>query len=100
MLKLEWGVLVPNRWTIMEQEIYILLKLIDNQQHTQHELHQAKLKLITEWILVQVYEDKIEQSNRLYLVQVYKCIRMNWWIARQGHSKLFQDGVAQVYIRM
>ena len=35
-LKLEWGgVFVPNRWTIMEQEIYILLKLIDNQQHTQ-----------------------------------------------------------------
>ena len=24
------GVLVPNRWTIMEQEIYILLKLIHN----------------------------------------------------------------------
>ena len=26
------------------------LKLIDNQQHTQHEFHQAKLKLSTEWI--------------------------------------------------
>ena len=64
-LKLEWGggVLVPNRWTIMEQEIYILLKLIDNQHHTQHELHTAKLKLSTEWIPVQVYEDRTEQSN-------------------------------------
>ena len=37
----------------MEQEIYILLKLIDDQQHTQHKLHQAKLKLSKEWIPVQ-----------------------------------------------
>ena len=71
------GVLVPSRWTIMEWEIYILLKLIDNKQHTQHELHQAKLKLSTEWIPVQVYEDKTEHSNPLYLVQVCKCIRVN-----------------------
>ena len=41
MLIFEWGVLVPSRWTIMEREIYILLKLTDNQQHNQHELHQA-----------------------------------------------------------
>ena len=80
----------------MEQEIYIFLNLIDNQQHTQHKHHQAKLKLsYTEWIPVQVYEDKTEQSNPLYLVQVYKCIRVNLEvITRQGHSKLFQDGVA------
>ena len=95
------GVLVPNRWTIMEQEIYILLKLIENQQHSQHELHQAKLKFSTEWFPVQVYEDKTEQSNPLYLVQVCKCIKVNFWrSARQTHSKLFQDGVAQVYICM
>ena len=47
----------------------MLLKLIDNQQHTQHELHQAKLKLTTEWIPVQVYEDKTEHTNPLYLVR-------------------------------
>ena len=29
------------------------------------ELHQAKLKLRTEWIPVQVYEDKTEHSNPL-----------------------------------
>ena len=52
----------------MEREIYILLKLIHNQQHTQHKLHQAKLKLSTEWIPVQVFEDKTEHSNQLYLV--------------------------------
>ena len=42
---------------------------------------------------VQVYEDETEP---LYLVQVYKCIVVNL----EGHSKLFQGGVAQVYIRM
>ena len=61
----------------MEWKIYILLKLIDNQQHTQHKLYQAKLKLSAEWIPVQVFEDKTEHSNPLYLVQVYKCIRVN-----------------------
>ena len=55
----------------------MLLKLIDNQQHTQHELHQAKLKLTTEWITVQVYEDKTEHTNPLYIVQVYKFIKVN-----------------------
>lgn len=34
MLILEWGVLVPSRWTVMEQEIYMLLKLITDQPHT------------------------------------------------------------------
>ena len=81
----------------MEQEIYMLLKLIDNQQHTQHKLHQAKQKLSTEWIPVHVYGDKTEHTNLLCLVQVYKCIRV---IARQGHSKILQDGVAQMYICM
>ena len=61
------GVLVPSRWTIMEWESYILLKLIDNQQHTQHKLNQAKLELSAEWIPVQVFEDKTEHSNPLYI---------------------------------
>ena len=56
----------------MEREIYILLKLIDNQQHTQHELHQAKLKLSTEWIPVQVHEDKTEHSNPGSGLQMYQ----------------------------
>ena len=30
-----------------------------------------------EWIPAQVSEDKTEHSNPLYLVQVYKCIRVN-----------------------
>ena len=34
----------------MERGFIYLLKLIDYQQHTQHEFHQAKLKLSTEWI--------------------------------------------------
>ena len=49
-----------------EWEIHILLKLIDNQHPTQHELHQAKLKLNP----VQVYEYKTEHSNPLYLVKL------------------------------
>ena len=85
----------------MEQEIYTLLKLIDNQQHTQHELHQAKLKFSTEWIPVQVYNGKTEQSNPLCLcpgLQMYQS-EVGGLQGRAIASYIFQGGVAQMYIR-
>ena len=78
----------------------LLLKLVDNQQHTQHKFHQAKLKLSTEWIPVQVYDDKTDESNPLMPrsgLQMYqsKFEGLQGWVI-----KLFQGGVTQMYICM
>ena len=59
--------------------INFYLKLIDNQQHTQHEFHRAKLKLSTVWISVLVYKDETE-----HLDQVYKCIVVNFEDCKAG----------------
>ena len=55
------------------------------------------MKLSTEWIPVQVYEDKLtEHSNPLYLVEVYKCIRVNLEDRKAGYSNMYSSVRQQI----
>ena len=99
-LKLEWGVLVPSRWTIMEQEIYILLSwLTINSIHNTNFIKQS-------WNSVQngfefkSTRTKLSKATHYTISRSTNISEWIWRIARQGCSKLFQDGMAQVYIRI
>ena len=97
------GVLVPSRWTIMGGEFIYLLKLIDDQQHTQHEFHQAKLKLSTEWIPDCSLSLQGWNWATIPCAGLQMCCSKCGGLQGKGHSRLLQGGVdrvGQVYIHM
>ena len=84
----------------MEREIYILLKLIDNQQHTQHELHQANRSLVQNGFQFKSTRTELSTVTHYTLSRSTDASEWIWRIASWGHSKLYQDGVAHASVHI